>query len=96
MRIFLALTTALAAAPALADDTVRCSLDGADFYTTRPVCNAVIEEYAAMTNASTSVPRDRAVHRCADSLAKKLPGQSRPEYLNQCAAMAANLPRYRF
>lgn len=97
MRAILVLSVALATLqPALADDTVHCSLDGATFYTTRPICNALIGEYAAMNEASVSVPRDQAVHRCAENLAKKLSGLDRPAYLNQCASMASALPRYRF
>lgn len=97
MRKIVALTIIMTCtAPALADDTVRCNLDAASFYTTHPVCNAMIEEYSAMLNASTSVPKLQAVHHCADNLSKKLPGQNRPAYLNQCDAMASMIPRYRF
>ncbi|WFU31477.1 hypothetical protein QA635_33900 [Bradyrhizobium brasilense] len=90
-------TVMLLSAPAAhADDTVRCNLDRASFYTTRPACNAMMADYAAMNNGSATVPRSQAVHRCADSLAQKMPGKSRAEYLNLRDEMALMLPRYRF
>ncbi|MGL3210692.1 hypothetical protein [Bradyrhizobium sp. BR 1433] len=76
---------------ARADGTVRCNLDGATLYTTRR--NAMIAEYAAMNTGSGTVSRPQAGHRY---LAQKMPGKSRPEYLNLCDEMASMLPRYRF
>ncbi|NEU95659.1 hypothetical protein [Bradyrhizobium uaiense] len=84
----------LFAPAARADDTVRCNLDRASFYTTRPACNAMMAEYAAMNTGSTTVSRSQAVHRCADSLTQKMPGKSRPEYLNLCDEMASMLYRF--
>lgn len=95
MRTILVLAAALASvAPAIADDIVNCHIANVSFYTTHQVCNALVAETVAVGQSVGKYSKMEAVHVCADSLAKRLPRQNRPTYLNQCDAIVSSFDYY--